>query len=201
MQKLIVIDEFYENPDAVRNLALQAEYQDVVQLNYPGFQSRYSYSSDSIVHSFAKLIGKELSVDPAKLTFAKFRIMLESTGSRLKVHLDGESDWTGLIFLNPDSSCQGGTAFYRHKSTGLEGHPSNELALKNGFSSSDEFEKSIVEPDTLNPDAWEVTMFVGMRFNRLLLFKGNELFHCHTKSFGTTRENGRLTQNFFFNEK
>ena len=197
---LIVIDDFYRDPEAVRALALKADYRDVSQLNYPGFQSHKTYTSEGVVKKFSDLIQRKLAVSPETLTFGKFRIMLKESGSRLKVHLDGMSDWTGVLYLNPQDFCEGGTAFYRHKATGLEGPATSEQIRQYGFSNWLQMEQNIIDQDTLNPDAWEETMFVGMKFNRLVLFRGNEMFHCHTHSFGSGKEDGRMTQNFFFDE-
>jgi hypothetical protein len=197
---IVVIDNFYKNPEAVRKLALSAEYKDVTKLNYPGFQSIKTYSSESIVNQFSEVLGREVSVDPARHTFGKFRIMLKETGSQLKVHLDGLSDWTGVLYLNPSESCEGGTAFYRHRATGLDGRVSEEKTRSFGHDKWETLEKSIIEPDTLNSSAWEEMMFVAMKFNRLVLFRGGEFFHCHTHSFGHDIIDGRMTQNFFFNE-
>lgn len=197
---IIVIDDFYKNPEAVRSLALNAEYKDVSQLNYPGFQSLKSYSSLEVVKTMETILSRKLNIDPQLTTFGKFRIMLKETGSRLKVHLDGHADWTGVLYLSSPEDCKGGTAFYRHKATGLDGPaPTNHLQ-RLGFHTWEEMEQRLIEADTLNPDAWEETAYVGMKYNRLVLFQGSQLFHCHTESFGTNKENGRMTQNFFFNE-
>ncbi len=189
---LIVLDNFYTNPLKVRELALKAQYKDVTLLNYPGFQSIHNYAAAGVTQKIEKAINSEIELDPESHTFGKFRIMLKETGSILKVHLDGQSDWTGVLYLNLDENCHGGTGFYTHKKTGFDG-PTQDLGWQ-------QIEKEIIEPDTLNQQAWIQTGFVAMKFNRLVLFRGNQLFHCHTKSFGTNLQNGRLTQNFFFNE-
>lgn len=198
--KILIVDNFYKDPVAVRSLALKAKYRDVTQLNYPGFQSLNAYTSKALEEKIAGALGRPLNIDLAAHTFGKFRIMLRETGSRLKVHLDGASDWTGVLYLNPTEQCLGGTAFYRHRRTGLEGRVSTARSRELGYDSWAELEQSIIEPDSLNHEAWEEMAFVGMKFNRLVLFKGNELFHCHTHSFGENWENGRMTQNFFFDE-
>lgn len=197
---LYVVDDFYEDPEAVRQLALRSKYCDVTQLNYPGFQSVQSFSSQAMANKFEKILGRKLKIDPRSLTFGRFRVMLAETGSRLKVHLDGHCDWTGVLYLNPPSSCRGGTGFYKHNRTGIETRLSDDESQKRGFSSWDELERSIIEPDTLYEEAWSQTGFVAMKFNRLVLFKGNLLFHCHTESFGADLNDGRMTQNFFFKE-
>jgi hypothetical protein len=197
---LIVVDDFYQDPDAVRKLALAAEYKDVTKLNYPGFQSVKTYSSPALVLKFSQILGRDLIADPAAHTFAKFRIMLKESGSVLKVHLDGLTDWTGVLYLTPPDLCEGGTAFYKHKTTGLYGRASEEKIRSLGYEDWESLERDIVEPDTLDSSAWEEAMYVGMKFNRLVLFRGAELFHSHTHSFGRSKETGRMTQNFFFNE-
>lgn len=189
---ILVIDNFYENPDLVRQLALTAQYKDVTQLNYPGFQSLHNFSTSSVIEKIEKAINAKVVLDPNGHTFGKFRVMLAETGTNLKVHLDGHADWTGVLYLNRDDDCRGGTGFFTHKETGLDGPTKNKKWQQ--------IEKDIIEPDTLNPQAWQQSSFVAMKFNRLVLFRGNQLFHSHTESFGFNLQNGRLTQNFFFNE-
>lgn len=197
---VLVFDDFYKNPDAVRSLALNASYRDVRSLNYPGYQSELTFVSQPVREKFAQILGRPLDIPINSTTFGKFRVMLKETGSRLKVHVDGACDWTGVLYLNPPESAEGGTAFYRHKETGLEGPPTPTELERFGYTSWFEMERHVIERDTLNTDAWQETMFVGMKYNRLVLFRGGELFHCHTHSFGTNLEDGRMTQNFFFNE-
>jgi hypothetical protein len=200
MSNVVVIDNFYENPEKVRSLALQVDYRDVTQLNYPGFQSINSFSSPGLEKRFSEILGRELDNNP-QVTFGKFRIMLKETASELNVHVDGHAQWTGVLYLNTPEQCRGGTAFYRHKATGLEGPPKAEQLSHLGYDKVDDFQTRIIRVDTSNQSAWSVSQMVSMRFNRLVLFRGNALFHCHTESFGSNKVDGRLTQNFFFNEK
>lgn len=197
MQSLIVVDDFYRDPYRVREQALVSAYSDVRAMNYPGFQSDSCYPATAIKSAFERFIDEDLIMDERSSTFGRFRLMYSSTGSRLTIHTDSQSDWTGLIYLNTPDQCKGGTAFYRHKATGLRGLPSEEDALRMG-ESLDNIESKTVGVDTKNFDAWDVVMYVAMRFNRLLLFRGNQ-FHSHTCAWGDSPTTGRLTQNFFFN--
>ncbi len=197
MQNLIVVDDFYREPSLVREQALRCAYSDVRSLNYPGFQSDSCFPADAIKKAFTRFIDEDLSMDERSSTFGRFRLMYANTGSRLKIHTDSQSDWTGLIYLNLPDQCRGGTAFYRHRATGLTGLPSEDEARRLGKLLQD-IETQTVENDTQNLEAWDVIMFVAMRFNRLVLFRGNQ-FHSHTCSWGDSPESGRLTQNFFFN--
>lgn len=201
MRSLIVIDNFYKNPTAVRELALKANYIDVRGNNYPGYQSEKAFVSEALKEKILSLLKEDVEISPEDLTFGKFRVMLADSGSRLKVHIDGHTAWTGLIYLNTDEQAQGGTAFYKHRQTGIYKVLSDKQAQERGFKSWEDLERNIIERDSLEPEAWLQEAFVAMKFNRLVLFRGDQLFHAHTCSFGDNIENGRLTQNFFLKSK
>jgi len=199
MKSLIVVDDFYGAPLKVRDAALRAEFDDVRSLNYPGSQSVRTFASSAVKGAFEKLVGQALDIDESKLTFGRFRVMTSGPDTRLKIHADGGADWTGLVYLNLPTQCKGGTSFYRHKATALEGPPTDADAERLGYKSAMELETDLIAEDSLDSSAWVQTMFVGMRFNRLILFRGSRLFHSHTCSWGGNLQDGRLTQNFFFN--
>lgn len=69
--------------------------------------------------------------------------------------------------------------------------------LAAGFPSHDALIEEVVNRDTLRASAWERTMRVPMRFNRLILFSP-WLFHNAGDGFGTSPENGRRVQLQFF---
>lgn len=198
MDSLVVYDDFYTNPLSVRQMALSLEYDNVVKKNYPGFQSHLSFTNECLEKKFEKILNRKLYITPEEMTFGKFRIMLKDTGSRLKVHVDGGPDWTGLIYLNEDNQAQGGTGFFKHKKTGRISLPSDEEAIELGYLDAEDYENKVIVPDSLNLEAWEMIDFIGMKFNRLVFFRGAQFFHAHTCSFGDSFSNGRLTQNFFF---
>ena len=197
MQNLIVVDDFYRDPYRVRQQALVSAYSDVRAMNYPGFQSDGCYPAEVIKNAFERFINEDLVMNENSSTFGRFRLMYSNTGSRLTIHTDSQSDWTGLIYLNTPEQCRGGTAFYRHKATGLRGLPSKEDARRLGQSLED-IESRTIGKDTQNMNAWDVVMLATMRFNRLILFRGHQ-FHSHTCAWGDSPTTGRLTQNFFFN--
>ena len=45
---------------------------------------------------------------------------------------------------------------------------------------------------------WEMTDFVGNKYNRLILYRGDN-FHTSLDYFGRDINDGRLFQTFFFN--
>lgn len=70
------------------------------------------------------------------------------------------------------------------------------MAEAAGYTTPDEALKSVMAEST-SKAAWEETMMVPMRFNRLVLFRGY-LWHDAGRSFGTTPETGRLIMPLFF---
>jgi hypothetical protein len=73
--------------------------------------------------------------------------------------------------------------------------------MKFKFDNFTDYENQIVEKDTLDSNAWEVVREIENRFNRCVMFRSSELFHSHSRAFGTDRASARLTQNFFFKTK
>lgn len=199
-KNIIVVDNFYANPDAIRKLAIEDQYASVAKLNYPGYQSHRVFSSEKLRMSFEKLIDKEILVQPERFTFGGFRLITEATGRIPKIHADS-IDWAVLIFLTPNAPIDKGVGFYRHKESGLEGPPSDRRARELGFEDLSEFERQIIHRDQADLNCWELISSVSPVYNRLVMFRGRELYHAPIGGFGDSPENCRITHNFFFLEK
>lgn len=199
-KNIIVIDNFYTNPGAIRKLAIEDQYVSVAKLNYPGYQSQRIFSSDKLQKSFEELIDKEILVQPERFTFGGFRLITEDTGRMPKIHADS-IDWAVLIFLTPNAPLDKGVGFYRHKETGLEGPPSDRKARELGFEDSFEFERQIIHRDQADLNCWELVTSVSPVYNRIVMFRGRDLYHAPIGGFGDSPENCRITHNFFFLEK
>ena len=197
---LLVVDDFYQDPDRVRELALGAEYRGFGEAaNFPGRESVKAYASQGHARRLAQIVGKPIAHDPRQLVFGKFRIAIRSDAGQTRVHLDFV-DWTAVVYLTPPERARGGLGFYRHLPTGLDRvPPPNELA-RFGCRSREEFDQRYVLPDTTREDRWETLHEVELAYNRCVVFRGGRLFHGITELFGDAAEEGRLTQNFFFME-
>lgn len=201
MNQIIIVENFYSNPDAVRALAIQSNYKSAAKLNYPGYESQKKFNSTHIKKAFEKLIGKEIEDDEGRYLFGGFRLITEETGAILKVHADTIIDWAGLVFLTPNAPLDAGLGIFKHKETGLISPPSDEEARELGFEDANEFEKKVVRRDMADFSKWELVSYVGPVYNRLVLFRGSQLYHAPLKGFGTDPSNCRITHNFFFREK
>jgi hypothetical protein len=197
--KIIVLDSFFAEPDLVREFALKQEYENERVPNYPGFQSVERFLSKVVIAKLEAAIGARIDLETCAGSMGYFRYILANGRSRLKVHTD-LYDWTVVIYLSPYCPAQLGTTFYRHLRTGLYGPPCPSVYDEFGFKDFQDYEKKVVEADTLNEKAWEIAGSVENRYNRCLIFKASELFHSHTGGHGTHKHDARLTQNFFFNQ-
>jgi hypothetical protein len=56
-KNLIVVDNFYANPDAVRNFALNTEYEELGGKNWPGRDSLYEHGKDELTSMCSQIVG------------------------------------------------------------------------------------------------------------------------------------------------
>lgn len=198
-RKLIVVDDFYAQPDRIRARALSSAFANIEETDYPGYACNMRLDAISLRDRFASLIDADLNVDNARFTWGNFRFITADSGSRPKVHADVAVDWAGMVYLTPDAPVAVGTGFYRHRETGLEGPPTNRQARAMGFASAQDFDDQVIRRDKANLDRWELTTVVEPRYNRLVLFRGSEFYHAPLGGLGHDPPTSRLTHIFFFN--
>ena len=200
-QKIIVVDDFYENPDEVRKCGLLNEYPDPGDdYTYPGKNSKGEYYNDEVHNKFERIVKGGLI--PAEQN-GYFRISLEDDKHKQDVHVDPAWEWGGVIYLNTPDQCidEGGTSFWRHNTLHMEMCPKNDKQAQfYGWPSYKEAWWTNVYGDGQQREKWTRYMLCPMRYNRLVLFR-TYLWHSHNYNFGTDINNGRLVQLFFFNEK
>jgi hypothetical protein len=125
------------------------------------------------------------------------RLTLAGAKGASGVHID-PCFYSGILYLSLPQHARGGTDFFRHKPTGLERVPADDLGLaRSGFADVNALVEQVVNADTLKPARWEKVMTVPMRFNRLILFSP-WLFHNSAPGFGTSGDDGRLVKLLFF---
>ncbi|MCM3268659.1 DUF6445 family protein [Paenibacillus elgii] len=196
-----IVDNFYSEPYKVRHIALNTDYQTFKEKqNFPGKESKKAYYTNDHINKFESLVGGHICIDPQKYIFGKFRFSVSNNHSRTKVHLDHGVAWTAIVYLSLDKNCVGGLGIYSHKETGLAEAPASPLELqKYDCKNIQEFDQKYVLPCSTDMNAWDLLHSIPIRFNRLIIFPGSKYFHSITHQFGNSIEDGRLTQNFFFN--
>lgn len=192
MRDLIIVDNFYNNVDDVRQFALQQDFN--VDGNYPGHRTK-SFMNQSVADYISSIVGAEMDWDPENFEESYSGAFQYTTqNDRTWIHADGWNTWAGVCYLTPNAPASGGTGIFRHKETGLSMTPRLEDGSRN-----EELLDKIYE-DARDYTKWDQTAMVGNVYNRLVLYKG-DLFHASLDYFGKNLHDGRLFQTFFFNTK
>jgi hypothetical protein len=197
---VFVVDEFYENPSAVRAFALSVDFGLRQHgANFPGQESEQSFAATNIEAKFSEILGRKVSPFSESHIYGRFRYALANEMGATDVHID-DSDWTAVIYLTPCQKPSGGLTFYQHVATGLTSVPDRQMLKTLNYNSKVQFDSEVVYTDTKTPDAWRAVASIGYKFNRCVIFRGNQLFHGISSTFGTTLSDARLTQNFFLRD-
>lgn len=200
-QSVIVVDDFYDDVDEIRNLAMRVTYPEGQEkAYYSGKNSREALINEGIVNAMSTIVAHPL-VPELHSPNGNFRIGLKGDQPRHDIHVDPFRDWAGIVYLTLPEHCEGGTAFWRHKTLGVEFMPRDPAEYaRYGYRDYEDMRVGLAETDGLDRSKWEMTMMVPMRYNRLILFRP-WMWHSHTHNFGDAIENGRLIQLFFFNHR
>jgi hypothetical protein len=190
--RFFVIDNFFEDPYAVREFALQQKFFDGE--GAVGCRTRKQFLWDGLKEKFEQIIGEKISLHTEN-GFGwndigiNGRFQSCKAGTPMVYHCDSQK-WAAVLFLTPDAPPQSGTSFYRHKETKI--HHSSQVNWDSG-----EGLKVFNNKTFLDPTPYEKIDTVGNVFNRLVIFDGG-LIHSGNDYFGWDLESSRLFQIFFF---
>lgn len=174
---IIVIDDFYSDPDSVRSFALQQDF--IIRGNHPGSRTKtfltesVKYCIQEIVQNFGGNVSCWYEEDGLSGSFE-----IATSKDRSWIHTDPFNKWAGVLYLTPNAPYNSGTGFYKHKKTG------NYTRLNEDYEEYD-YTK------------WDLHDIIGNMYNRLILFR-SDIFHTSMHYFGETLEDSRLFQLFFF---
>jgi hypothetical protein len=191
-KRFFVVDNFFEDPHAVREFALNQKYWDGE--GAVGCRTRKQFLWDGLKEKFEEIIGEKIP-DHTETGFGwddigiNGRFQSCKAGTPMVFHCDSQK-WAAVLFLTPDAPPQSGTSFYRHKETKIR-HAS-EIDWNSGQGDVVFNQKTFIDPTP-----YERVDTVGNVFNRLVIFDGR-LIHSGNDYFGWDMESSRLFQIFFF---
>lgn len=190
---LYIVDDFVENPLALRGKVLEGPFEDI---DWRG--AKYT----NVNHRNVPDVEAELSrfcgfaIDPV-MRFV--RLNLEGEMPHNFVHSDQiEAKYAALLYLNTNTQASGGTALWKHKELGFDRMPTQDEA--EDLNENPDALRQRIEADWSDKDKWEMAGFAGMKFNRLILYP-SACFHSRYpwEGFGKNSSNGRLVYVYFFN--
>lgn len=180
-KRLFVVDNFYKNPDEIRNFALNnVEYKKDLRW-YKGFRSKISYIPEGIKEVFESIIGQKI------IKFEEYEMngcfQLCKSEDHQVYHYD-QQNWAAIIYLTPNAPLESGTRLHKSRINGTR-HSREEnidFAFNGKFYDSTKF---------------DVTDSVGNIYNRLIIMDA-KCIHSAGPYFGTVDNDCRLTHLFFF---
>ena len=184
LPELVVVDDFFRDPDAIRDLALQCEYHSDLRF-FKGQRSTIPFLWPYLREEFGRLLGRRVTRWMEHDANGVFQ--MTAPDDPLVWHHDLQS-YAGAVYLTPDAPPSWGTSFWRDMSFGARKAPFTDE------------QKAVVYDDynLVNPDVWERLDTVAGLYNRLVLWDAS-LIHSAT-SYQPNGPDGRvrLVQLFFF---
>jgi hypothetical protein len=190
-KKVIVVDNFYKDPDSIRKFAI--ENLSYSESNYhKGSRSNDRFILDGTKERLEKIIGSKIrNWNDDKYANGKFQYC--TSKDPIVYHVDIQ-DFAAMVFLTPNSPEGTGTSFYRSKISKKSNFYGNEMHSQEYV---DTFKGLSKEMNFYDKTQFELVDSVGCVYNRLVIFDSRSI-HAATGYFGDSIENSRFFQLFFF---
>lgn len=181
-----IVDNFYEDPDSVREFALQQQYiEGGFGRGFIGRRTEHQFLFPGLKERFEEIMGRKITKWEDHGMNGRFQIAW--AGEPLVYHCDNQK-WGGMLYLTPNAPFQCGTTLYAHKKTRARTY------YDEGWDAS---WKDIQGDPHLDGTPFEPVDVLGNVYNRLVIFDAS-CIHSASQYFGTIKENSRLWQMFFF---
>ncbi|SFO38908.1 hypothetical protein SAMN05428984_3825 [Sphingomonas sp. OK281] len=183
-QPLIAIDDFWPDPDALREDAASLRMAPIGP-HYPGVRAEVPPRlAETMRRRIAPLLAEHFGLDPAPAVSEAYYSLVTTAPADLAPiqrlpHFDGVEPGRIAVLLFLGHGEQGGTAFYRQRTTGFESVDESRLGrfraeLQSSVQTHGMPEASYIAGDT---PLYERIGVQPARFNRALIYAGNTL-HC-----------------------
>ena len=193
---IVYVDNFYKNPDKVRNLALRTPGTKNPRIlgGVPGERVDISFNLEHIwpiwieiaenVYGLEQKEKKAFEMSCMNISFSVN--VTQSHYRRKKPHIDlpdvSDRGWAGVVYLNKPKECKGGTGFYTYK--GQQVNP-----MQSGI-----WDEEYVD-DSVGP--WDLIHLAEMKYNRMIMYPDNILHGAYDKPGYFEDDTYRLVQTFF----
>lgn len=181
-----IVDGFYEDPDAVREFALQQDYlEGGIGRGFIGRRTHQQFLFPGLKERFEEIMGRKITKWEEHGMNGRFQISW--SGEPLVYHCDSQK-WGGMLYLTPNAPYQCGTTLYANKKTRARTY------YDKGW---DAAWVDVPGDCHLDGTPFEPVDVLGNVYNRLVIFDASAI-HSASEYFGTVKENARMWQMFFF---
>jgi len=206
---IVYIDNFYKNPNLVRNLAIRCPgtTNERVCAGLPGVRVDMNMNLDGLLEVWGSvcqnvygLTKEENPTLQQALINVPFSVNVTQSNFRRRLpHVDYPIDaegrgWAGVIYLNKGKECQGGTGFYNYKGNQVNPFQDGIWGNKQEDWGDLPEEEHYIE-DSKGP--WELVHLAEMKYNRMVMYPDNFLHGAYDKPDFFTDDLYRLVQVFF----
>ena len=198
-----IIENFYENPDAIRTFALAQEYtfcqhRQNLEYVYPGSRTKDLFDLDAELHG--KICKKLVSVfhnaehDMMQWAISTSFQSVTAEFNQGVLHTDQNTIFAGVLYLTPDAPLNGGTSLFKPNKS------FDDTKYQQALVQNDErFKAGEIAMDTSYHSMFDEIVRVNNVYNTLIIYEGRH-FHAANDFFGKTLEDSRLAQVFFINK-
>jgi hypothetical protein len=179
-----VLDNFFDNPDEIREFALKQEFTPSPDGKWPGTRTNHLYQLDQNLFNLAckKLFALffESQDDLNYMVDARFQLIDESFNAGW-VHTDGPDLISVIVYLSPTPRTCGGTTISRLKHGVLAQSNLYSDAKHDSFTGKIEADK-VEDYRQQQNSQFEDDIVVSNRYNRLVAFD-SKMYHRATNFF------------------
>ncbi|WP_124633975.1 DUF6445 family protein [Burkholderia cenocepacia] len=202
-RSVLILDDYYDDPDSIRELALNLDYRPKDNAMYPGGEaSTDARDWEPVRQSIMAELGMgthEILIPGKDFKQGKFRLAMKRDAQTRPdaVHHDAQR-YSAIVYLSHNQHCSGGIGLYQCKLSGQTVMNRTWLcALSERFKvdPNDSAFSRIVRQYCNDWSNWQQIGELPMRFNRLIVLMAR-CFHASTGIFGSDPASGRLTQHF-----
>ncbi len=206
-QPLVIIDDFVADPEALFDEARAARFEAIAKL-YPGVRAPVGPAYletvlEPLQSVFKDVFGYQTDAQVQECFYSLVTTPAEALKPAQRLpHFDGVGDEKLAVLHYLCPARMGGTAFYRHRSTGWETVTSERFEAYRSAVHKDVERHGLPGASYVRSDTalFEQIDVVPARFNRTVIYRGVNLHAINLArdfDFGADPDSGRLTINTF----
>jgi len=201
---ILSVDNFYRDPDRIRELALAQPYFPNIKA-YKGKRTSTKFLFPGVKEQFEKLLGVSIANWLVHGVNGVFQITNHK--DPLVYHSDLQS-YAAAVYLTPNAPPGMGTSFWRSRKYQCRRpplHPAERGRFPDDASAKAASDDMYSEYNLLHPDEWELLDKVAGLYNRLVIWDSQMVHSASSYEYfpgeegeNSEAEGSRLVQLFFF---
>jgi len=182
---IYIEDNFYNDPDTVRNKLMRLNYNDDAGFNYCEYLHRdhnKELAPAKLNSAVERLTGRHLFRCTSEV---RYNTLNRKNSSNIHSDLDypGHKKLVCMIYLTPDAPLNAGVTLYRHRYRALTGH--GETDFPN-------------QADLRDYSQWDEIAVINNVYNRCVVFDSSIYHQPVVNGFGSDINDARLFQVLFY---